>query len=211
MRSFSELVERIRYNPLPRLFINALKRIGIVVLPYYVFRHDLVPLQCPELDRAGTRLVELQEADMAGIAALPMANSTERAFRERLRQGNRCFGLELHGELVSYCWMSTGRVKVNGEYLDLGPDEAYAFDIYTRPDRRGSNLAPLLNSVFNDMLYASGVRTVMSTVDYYNYPSLRFAAKVGARRHQLRLYLRLFGLWERSFLLKPLPEAEDAG
>jgi len=72
MRSFSELIERIRYNPLPRLFINALKRIGIVALPYYVFRHDLVSLQCPELDRAGTRLVELQEADMAGIAALPL-------------------------------------------------------------------------------------------------------------------------------------------
>jgi hypothetical protein len=195
----------IRYNPWPRLVINALKRLGITLLPYYVFTRSLAETRLLARGRTGGQLVELREADMATIAAMPMANSSEKTYRTRLALGHRCFGLMHAGELVCYCWLTLADCRVNGAWLRLRSGEAYIYDVYTLPQQRGRNFAPLLNARFSEWLPAAGVTHIRSVVDYYNRPSLRYVAKIGGRRLQLRLYLRLAGLLERSILLKSYP------
>lgn len=202
MPSFETLRYKLRYSPLPRLVLNGLKRVGVTILPYYFFARPISGVPRPGPDRQDARLVELHEQDMATIAALPMANSGEREFLRRLQAGQRCLALVMGDEVVSYCWMATGRCRVNGEEIVMSDDQAYAFDVYTLPARRGGHLAPILNALFTEMLYANGVRRVFSVIDYYNRPSLNFARKIGARRQRLNLYVRLFGVVDRSFLLR---------
>jgi hypothetical protein len=201
MHSLATLRYKIRYNPLPRLILNALKRVGITILPYYLFRRPLaVPGKMP--DRGPFQFLELHDDAMADIAAMPMVSSGEQAYRGRLQQGQRCFGLRRSDETVAYCWMDSRECRVNGEWFPLRAGEVYAYDIYTLPRLRGQNLAPLLNACFSDMLRESGITTVYSVIDYYNRPSLNFAEKIGARAQRLNLYIRLFGLFEKSVVLK---------
>lgn len=211
MQSLETLRYRLRYSPLPRLVLNGLKRLGVTILPYYLFTRPVTAAPHAPVDRGSACLIELHEQDMATIAALPMATNRESAFRARLRQGQRCFGLRLNGEIVSYCWMATGSCRVNGEDIVMAGDEVYAFDIYTLPAQRGGNLAPLLNALFTEMLRAAGIRRVLSVVDYYNRPSLRFTQKIGARPQRLNLFVNLFGLVEKSFLLKAIIGDAAAG
>jgi GNAT superfamily N-acetyltransferase len=201
MAALQELRYKIRYNPLPRLLLNGLKRLGITLTPYYLLRRSLVATRKPAAP-PGAALVELGQADMAGLAGMAMANSTADEFERRLGEGHRCFGLRLEGELVGYCWMDPQRCSYPGEGFTLADDAAYAYDIYTAPAQRGRNCAPLLNGLFSERLAAEGIRTIYSTIDYYNRPSLRFAAKIGAQRLRLNVYVSLFGLLRRSFCLR---------
>lgn len=167
---------RIRYNPPQRLVLNALKRVGIIVLPYYVFARRLVPA-AGNGPGGNTGLVELGAQDMARIAAPPLSTNSETTFRNRLLEDHRCFGLTVGGTLLAYNWMSPVSCKVNGEWLELRPDQAYAYDIYTVPEQRGRNLAGMLNAHFSEWLLSRGVTTVLSVVDYYNRPSLTPSAR----------------------------------
>jgi len=192
---------KLRYNPLPRLAINGLKRLGITLLPYYLFDRQLVPDSLPAVS-ARDELVLLGQADMATIAAMPMANSPERDYQSRLAKGQRCYGLRTDGELVGYCWMDPARCSFPPEDFALPEDAAYAFDIYTLPARRGENLAARLNALFHRRMYSEGVRTMYSVVDRYNLPSLRFASKIGVRPRHLALHLRLFGGRDRRWVIR---------
>jgi len=200
-----------RYSPLPRLAIGALKRIGISVLPYYLFRRPLEPARGQPAGAAGD-LVQLGADDMTAIASMPMANSAEHEYRARLSRGQRCYGLRIDGELVGYCWMDPQRCSFPAEDFTLPPGAAYAFDIYTVPSRRGENLAARLNALFHARMLDEGVDTMYSVVDYYNLPSLRFASKIGVRPLHLALYLRIFGLYQRTIVLRRYaPDARMRG
>lgn len=211
MRFVDKLRYKLRYNPAPRLLINALKRLGIVILPYYLLRRSLAATR-RAAQRTDARLEELDDAAMEHIAALPMANNDAATYRRWRARGQQCFGLYLDDELVGFCWMDGRECSFPGERFALAADEAYAFDIYTVPSRRGQNLAPLLNACFSEHLLATGTREVVSVIDCFNRPSLAFADKIGARRERMNLYLRLFGLWERSYVLRryPAPAAQSS-
>jgi hypothetical protein len=210
MSALRNLRYKIRYNPLPRLALNALKRLGIVILPYYLLQRCLADT-VRHVDKTGVRLVELGEADMDRIAAMPMANNSADTYRSWLRRDQHCFGLLQNEELAGFCWMDPKYCSFSGQGLPLAAGQVYAYDIYTVPSQRGRNIAPLLNACFSDWLRESGVTHVVSVIDYFNRPSLSFAAKIGARPKQLNLYLRLFGLYDKTFLLKTFAESETAG
>lgn len=204
---FEQLAYRLRYNSVPRLFVNALKRVGIVILPYYLFKRRISGL-ARQIDLNGCEFRELSADDMPRLAALPMVHADEATFRARLAAGQRCFGL-LDGERVlGFCWMDPQRCSYPGEGFVLQAGEAYAFDVFTVPARRGASLAPLLNACFTERLRAEGVHTVYGVVDSMNEPSLRFTEKIGSRRQRKNLYLKLPGLPGRSFLLRQIESAD---
>ena len=210
MTAIRNLVYKVRYNPLPRLALNALKRLGIVILPYYLL-HRCLADTVRTVDKTGVWLVELGEADMDRIAAMPMANNSAATYRSWLRRDQRCFGLLVNEELTGFCWMDPKYCSFSGQGFPLDAGQVYAYDIYTLPSQRGRNIAPLLNACFSDWLQNSGVTHVVSVIVYFNRPSLRFAAKIGARPKRLNLYLRLFGLYEKTFLLKTFADTETGG
>jgi GNAT superfamily N-acetyltransferase len=192
---------KLRHYPLPRLMLNALKRVGITIVPYYLFTYSTASSRGAN-ELRNCRLVELHADDMAGVAALPMTHSTEQAYRNRLGQGHRCYGLLLDDELVAYSWIDPRRCSYPGEVFDLAAGEVYAYDLFTVPSQRGRDLAPLLVALRNEMMRASGITTVYGVVDYFNRPSLRFGEKVGTRWQRLNLYVSLFGLIKASIVLK---------
>jgi len=188
--------------------MNALKRIGITVLPYYVFRRDIAGSpKHPELE--GYEFIELTAEDMPRITGLPMVHGDEQTYRQRLRNGQRSFALRQGDEILAFCWMDPERCSFAGEGFTLQADETYVYDIYTTPSQRGRNLAPILNACYTEMLRAEGIRTVFGVVDSMNRASLNYVMKVGCQVQRKNLYLNLFGLLEKSIVLEVLVEAKS--
>jgi len=197
----AKLHYKLRYNSWPRLIVNGLKRFGITLLPYYVFYRDIAdPAKQPDLD--GYEFTELTAADMPLIAALPLVHSNEQTYQLRLQNEQRCFALRQHDEIFAFCWMDSDHFSFKGEGGSLQADEVYIYDIYTLPIKRGHHLAPKLNACYTNKLRAEGIRTVIGVVDTMNLPSLNYVRKIGCRLQQKKIYLNIFGLINKSFLLQ---------
>jgi len=197
----AKLRYKFRYNSWARLGMNALKRIGITVLPYYVFHRDITGQQKhPDLE--GYEFGELGAEDMPRIADLPLVHSSEQTYRRRLRDGQRCFALKQGGDICAFSWMDSDHCSFSGERFTLQADEVYMYDIYTALDRRGQNLAPMLNACYSERLRAEGIRIILSIVDSLNRSSLNYVTKVGCVAQRKKLYLNIFGLLEKSIVLK---------
>jgi len=196
---------RFRYNSWPRLIVNALKRAGITILPYYVFRRE-IPDPPPHPDCKGYEFAELTAQDIPQIAGLPLVHCDEQTCRRRMRDGQRCFAIRRGGEICAFCWMDPDCFSFAGEGRALQADEAYIYDIYTAPAQRGHNLAPLLNACYTEKLYTEGVHAVLGVVDSMNRSSLGYVRKIGSRVQRKNLYLNLFGLVKKSIVLEILAD-----
>ena len=201
----AKLRYRLHYNSWPRLLINALKRIGITVLPYYLFHRDISgPAKVPAF--TGYDFTELTEEHMPEITDLPLVHGDEETYCRRLSNGHRCFSLWQGGEICVFCWMDPDRCSFAAEGFSLEADQVYIYDIYTPPSKRGRNFAPLLNAFFTEKLRAEGISTVVSVVDSMNYASLSYVRKVGGQAQRKSLYLNLFGLVKKTIALEVMVE-----
>ncbi len=199
--AFERIRYKLRYNSWPRLLVNGLKRFGIVVLPYYLFRRSLnLPAQAVE--RGDWELLELGADEMPRLAALPLVHGDEKSYRDRIQKGQRAFALCRGGEVGAFCWMDPVRCSYAGEGFQLQDDEIYLYDIFTALELRGMNLAPLLSSLYSKQLHQEGYRHVYSVVDAWNKPSLNYIRKIGARAERKNLYINLFGIFKRSIVLR---------
>lgn len=191
---------KFQYNSWSRLIVNALKRFGITILPYYVFRRRVSGQpRAPELGEM--TFAELVVKDMPQIACLPLAHSNEDTYRSRLAAGQRAFGLKQRDEIIAFCWMDTRGFSFPGEGDSLRPGEVYIYDIYTIPERRGQGVAPLLNACYTKSMHDEGFHTFLGVIDSMNHPSINYVRKTGSRAERKNLYLNLFGFYEKNFLL----------
>lgn len=152
---------------------------------------------------AGTIVVrELAAArdDLEAYAALrPDASRDET--RARLRRGDRCFVALLDGRLVSSVWLATGVVPIAYLECDLeiGPDEAYAYDAFTLPGLRGLDVGTWRTELMKEQARAAGRRRVLS---------LQLAENASQRRRSVRRGYRPLGVvgwygigpWRRLFV-----------
>jgi len=201
---------KLRYNSWPRLIVNALKRIGITILPYYVFRRDITDPPKPQ-GCVGHEFVELTTEDIPQIARLPLVHSNEQTYRRRLHNGQRCFALKQNGEFCAFCWMDPACFSFAGEGNALQTGEAYIYDIYTAPSQRGHNLAPMLNACYTETLRTEGFHAVIGVVDSMNRSSLNYVRKIGSQVQRKNLYLNLFGLLKKSIVLEILVDEKSSG
>jgi len=204
MQYLRNLLNKLRFSAFPRLITDGLKHVGIVIVPYHLYRRSVADTYRAPPDDSHADFVELFDDDMAAIAGLPMVPGSEAFFRGLLAEGQRCFGLRLDDQLVGFCWMDPRECHVHGAHFELGEAEAYAHDIFTVPGYRGRAVAPLLNAYFSALLVELGVETVYSVIDVFNRPSRNFAAKIGCQPVRLVLYFSVFGVLERSVTLKRL-------
>lgn len=204
MQYLRNLLNKLRYSAFPRLITDGLKHIGIIIVPYHLYRRSVADTYRTPPDDEDAEFVELFDADMPAVASLPMVPGSEPFFRSLLAEGQRCFGLRLNGELVGFCWMDPNECHVHGAHFKLGKNEAYAHDIFTVPGHRGRAVAPMLNAYFSVLLVKLGIETVYSVIDVFNRPSRNFAAKIGCEPVRLVIYVSIFGLLERSVTLKKL-------
>ncbi len=201
MRVLEKIRYKLRYNAWPRLVVNVLKRLGIILLPYYLFRRSLGTPVHP-VDRGDWELIELCEEDMPQLASLPLVHGNEQTYRQRIRNGQRALALRRGREFGAFCWLDPEYCSYAGEGFRLPDDEIYSYDIYTVPALRGMNLAPLLNALYSERLRQEGYRSVCSVVDVWNKPSLNYVRKIGAVAHRKNLYISIFGVFRRSFVMR---------
>lgn len=119
----------------------------------------------------------------------------------RLRRGDRCFVALLDGRLVSSVWVATGVVPVAylGCDLELGPDEAYAFDAFTLPGLRGLDVGTWRTELMKEQVRTAGRRRMLS---------LQLPENASQRRRSVRRGYRPLGVvgwygigpWRRLFV-----------
>jgi GNAT superfamily N-acetyltransferase len=197
MGYLAHLRDKVRYSPLPRIFIDGLDKLGIQIHLIYLTREGItgeVPRQ-RQNGLEGYEIRFLEPEDMMEIAKIPYRPATHEELQSRLKDGNLCLGAKRDGRLVAFTWCNLTWCTSEGIPFPLNDDEAYLFDAYTSSDSRGQGLAPGLRYRLYEELTRMGRTKLYSVTDRYNTPALRFKLKLGAVILKSSWHVTLFKWW----------------
>jgi GNAT superfamily N-acetyltransferase len=194
---FRHVRERVRYNPLPRIFIDGLDKLGIKIHLIYLIREGITEgVARPREDGLESCEVGFLGAeDMTEIAQIPYRPVRYEKLQSRLKDGNLCLGAKREGCLVCFTWCNLIRCQSEGYSFLLNDDEAYLFDAYTAFDLRGQGLAPALRYRLYEELARMGRTKLYSISERFNAPALRFKLKLGAEILKSNWNITLFRKW----------------
>ncbi len=183
MNFFRLVLDRIRYNPLPRILIDGLDRLGIRINLIYLMREGITQgIAQPSQDSLkGYEVRFLGAEDMMEMAQIPYRSVRYEKLLGRLKDGNLCLGAKREGRLVCFTWCNLTQCHSEAYPFLLNEDEAYLFDAYTAPDLRGQWLAPALRYRLYEELARMGRTKLYSISERFNAPALRFKLKLGAQ------------------------------
>lgn len=121
--------------------------------------------------------------------------------RTRLARGDRCFVASIDGRLVSSVWLATGVVPVTylGCDLELGPEEAYAYDAFTLPGLRGLDVGTWRTELMKEQVRASERRRILSLQLRENLSQHRRGVRRGYRPLGVVGWYGI-GPWRRLFV-----------
>lgn len=197
MSYLAHLRDKVRYSPLPRIFIDGLDKLGIQIHLIYLTREGITggvpPQQQDGLE--GYEIRFLGPEDMTEMAKIPYRPASDQELRSRLKDGNLCLGAKRNGRLVAFTWCNLTCCTSEGCTFPLNDDEAYLFDAYTSSDSRGQGLAPGLRYRLYEELARMGRTKLYSVTDRYNTPALRFKLKLGAVILKSNWQVTLFKRW----------------
>jgi GNAT superfamily N-acetyltransferase len=198
--------DRIRYRLVLQSVSDMLDRMGIAIVPYYVFEESIADKLALGLDiEPGCKPVTFGFLSNAEIEALCLQAehwdlATEKA---QLEEGSaRCFALKHKGEIAAYEVCNLRECDSRLITFPLKEDEVYLSGMYTLPAYRGKNLAAVIECELYKELYAMGREKYYSINILFNKPSLRFKEKLRARPARLNFYLGLFSKWRWTIGLK---------
>ncbi|MFK7733363.1 MAG: GNAT family N-acetyltransferase [Pseudomonadales bacterium] len=197
----AHLRNKFRHNSPLRLVTDGLRRIGIVVFPYYVMREqadDKVELLVP----AGCEIRELTINDIGVLVATRVAYLTDGWIADRFALGDRCLAMFQGEDLTCCCWASRAKANLIFESIDLQENEAYIYAAFTFDGFRGKGHMPILRRHLCTLLAEDGARHMFSIVDALNRPAIRVYEKMAAKRVQLGVGLALFTLVSGRFNLR---------
>lgn len=85
------------------------------------------------------------------------------AAARRLEAGHKCFVARYSGQIVCACWGATENAWSGylSAPIPLATDEAYLYDLYTAPQRRGLRIRALITSAMYDFYKAEGKRRLL--------------------------------------------------
>ncbi len=194
---FKLVLDRIRYNPLPRILIDGLDRLGIKINLIYLMREGITQgIAQPSQDSLeGFEVGFLEAEDMAEMAQIPYRTVGCEKLLGRLEDGNLCLGAKREGRLVGFTWCNLTRCHSKAYPFLLNDDEAYLFDTYTAPDLRGQGLAPALRYRLYEELARMGRTKLYSISERFNAPALRFKLKLGVEILKSNWGIVLFRRW----------------
>lgn len=112
----------------------------------------------------------------------------------RLEVGHLCFIAEKNGDIVHYEWISLNETYINEleRRMRIGSDSAYIYDGYTVPECRGMGISPKVSGNVFDYLFQNGIKKTYHLISHNNFPSLRYAEKMGLRKMGEVTLIRLF-------------------
>ena len=197
MSYLAHLRDKVRYSPLPRIFIDGLDKLGIQIHLIYLIREGITGGVARQHQDGleGYEVGFLGAEDMTEMAQIPYRFISYEELQSRLKDGNLCLGAKRDGRLVAFTWCNLTRCQSEGYSFSLNDDEAYLFDAYTASDLRGQGLAPALRYHLYEELERMGRTKLYSITDRFNAPALRFKLKLGAGILKSDWYITLFRKW----------------
>lgn len=125
-----------------------------------------------------------------------------RDLRARCGRGSRCIALARDGEVMSFCWTSSGRERIGESEcdLELPPGIVYIWDCATLPPYRGRGLySALLQHIVAELQRASYQRVWIGS-SWSNHASRRGIVKAGFE-HVATLTHLCLGPWRINRLV----------
>jgi RimJ/RimL family protein N-acetyltransferase len=180
--------------------LRRLRRVGLHVEPFLVVGEG-DHLANQDFSGVDYRFGFLSEADIDELVRLEPKLPRDR-LQQWFREGKLCFGVRDGPRVIAKMWCDTQAFNFPPNFRTLAADEVYLYAAHVDPAYRGHNLAPMMRAACCDALKKMGRTRFLSYTDYYNYPARRFKAKLGARDELLRLHVKLFGRWSKTFTLK---------
>lgn len=197
----------LRHGLLGQTMLDILRRLGIEITPYYLVEEsaDTLPAEIPpaKLPELEMRFFTLDDAP--AIAAMPDGELSETEARARLEGGVWGFGAWSAGELVSFTWANLEELDFDPCRRPLESNEAYLYGAKTSRSCRGMNLGPAMRVELYRSLAQHGRMRLLSISYTFNRPAIRFKQKLNARFAFHYLYLNLWGLWRRNWLVRRDP------
>lgn len=208
--TWNRFLEKVRSEGVQRAVLRALlhylRRVGIVVRPFYYMR-EVLPGEIPE------HLTKLPEGfefsvfgrdDVLAISRLEERKDYvgERYVIDNLTHGDACLGIKCHGETAAFTWYSLVACRDESYPVAMKGTEAYLYDMYVLKAYRGNNIAPILRYRNYQVLKEMGRNTFFSLTEYLNVPSFRFKRKLGAQPVFLGIYVELFKRCRVRFVLR---------
>ena len=187
----------IRGRILPAI-LRRLQKIGIEIVPFITVREGEAVINAPE---SRFRFDFIPNDELDSLAQLDRTQSPEKIQRW-LDDGNRCFGAWDGPRLVAKMWCDFAEFNFPPNHRKLRDDEVYLFAAYSHPDYRGQGLAPNLRLHAYKALRDLGRTRFLSYTDYFNVPARRFKEKLKARNESIRVHVRLFGGWGKTYTLR---------
>jgi len=120
----------------------------------------------------------------------------------KLDLGEKCIGVKYKGEICAFMWINLE--KCSDEYceFDLGPKEAYLFNLFTMSSFRGKGVAPYLRLQSYKILNEMGRDTFYSISAFFNAATIKFKNKLNAKPLKLVIHIDLFKKLKWTFTLK---------
>lgn len=187
--------------------LDRLKRLGIVIDPFYLFLEGTRDTTLPSVE-GEFQVCQITSENLPLLTTLGSAVTIEK-LQERLARGHICIALRHKGYVVAYTWADTTEINDSTYRTKLGENEVYLYDAFTRPEYRGQGLAPLMRVRCYETLRALGKSTFFSISDCFNTPAIRFKRKLNARFVRLCVSLRIgnrkLGVWT----IKTYPRVQE--
>lgn len=203
---FQNVYHKIRYSDPPRLLFDLLSKFKIFIFPFnlycFIIEEALTFPQPPE-ELKDYRCELLGRDRLEELAAIPRKGDMRAVFNQRFDAGEVPFGILNGEEAVGYCWFN--RKECTSKLYPIvfeGDHQIYLFDVYVSPKYRGLGLAPYLVTQFYPWLQSHGIRNVYATINLFNNPSNQLTIDYRQETLAKMLYVSLFNIYERTFLLK---------
>ena len=201
---FKKIRDVLRHGLVIQTALDALRRLGVEITPYYLVEETVpalpVTLPIPDLPNLTSRL--LGPGDLPAVGAMPESRFSEAQARVMLEQGMVGLGCWSDAELVAFTWVNPREFDFAPCRFGLKEDEAYLFGATTSRRYRGRNLSPFMRHALYEHLAGEGRGRLYSISYAFNKPAIRFKRKLNARFTRLYLYVNLWNLWRRNWLLK---------
>ena len=196
MSYLEHLRSKLRYNEIMGNILDALSKLGIKIILFYVFlEKETADPPDFESEFEEYEVKGLFQTDMTQIAAIPERKVTFDELSKRISEGKRCLGMKHQGRLIAFTWCDLNECHYEGYRFPLRPNEAYLFDSYTSIPYRGRGILPYLRRRMYAELKQLGKNTFYSVSNRYYISAVRFKLKLNAKIVDSGIYIELFKRW----------------
>lgn len=170
--------------------LHWLGRKGFGVFPFYLTLEGDSKITYKKLPGYSTVLLKVK--DMKELEKIPGRYVSSEQLSAQFREGIRCLGIKHNKKIVAFTWYNLKKCTARTFPFDLKENEAYLTDAYTIEDYRGKGIAPYLRNELYKILRKSGRHVFYSITEYFNYSSINFKKKLGAKNILLGLHFEFF-------------------